>query len=1773
MHFKSLELLGFKSFAEKTKLNFEPGVTAIVGPNGCGKCLSGSSEVCLADGSKVTIKELVSRAFRQADKIEKLDDGYLAYPNDSDTLVLSLNPRTLKIEPKPVCAFIKREAPKYLLRVKTKTGRIVTTTHYHPFFTIKDGELVTLKADELKVGTRISSPRVLKTQDANNELALFEIFKKFNESDSVYIPHSEELAEMVGSLRGEYRTLTEMSGFSDIKYIALRSFFDGQAINASNFTRLLEKNGISEIPDSVRTVKSKGTGSFALPRKIDNSIARFLGYIISEGRTTKGDQIWFTNEDEKMLEDFISCAKDGFGVEAKAFDYKKCSRDVLIFSHALCQFLEKAFDLKIDGLSRDKKVPPQIFSADETVIRSFLSTLFEGDGYVSVERPADKLPYFEYATASRSLAEGVASLLLRLGVISLIREKRKHASNTAAKTKRKYYSVYVYGMDNVKKLANLLHFSGKKNEKLEKIRSLEYKTNPNLDLIPEINKLFKALVKSSGIKVKRLKKISPRLVSYYEDRCLPGRRGLKEALNIVAEHGEFTALSKPIFDYLMSVADSDIYWDEIVSIDKVRPERWVYDLTILGNHNFVAQDIIVHNSNIADSIRWVLGEQSAKSLRASNMQDVIFNGTDTKEPINFAEVSLIFSNENRTLPIDYDEVTITRRVFRSGETEYLLNKTPVRLKDISELLMGTGIGTESYSIIEQGKMDLILSSRPEDRRFVFEEASGITKYKSKKKEALRKLEQTEQNLLRINDIILEVKRQIGSIERQARKAERYKEDFDKLKDLEMKLGFFDYNSLRTQDKTYVVESEDLKARERDMAVELAGITSKISQFRQSLDEINQRISEFRNKRTTISSSLDMNNHKIEINGERIRELAESQEALKKEMEFIRAKAAEAQASALSLKADLERTLTLKSERLKLLEEKNTLIAAISREIEESDEKIRISKIQTVEHLSNETRIKNELIKLGADLQNRKARERRLVAEKETVQKDLESVDAVLASMMKEFEEAQEKISGIRSELDAKKGMKSGVLSEFECLQSEISQCENLRAATSSRIELLEDVIKKHEGFYQGVKSLLVKMDEKDSSFAGILGVVADMVKVEKGYEEAVNAFLGDGAQALVAEKDSDIASAIEYLKVNRLGKASFVSLETLKTIKESRKTVDAPLIPGLMPLRNFVNIDPQYSDILEHLFSNAYLAQSFENVMADIRRSDAVVITKSGLMYDNGIVSGGSISEGEETLLIGRKNKLESLKAELSALEEKLAALKMKAAEKSEISRSLDAEISSLEAVFRAEEISASGIAMKQGSQVESVKKLKEEYDVANLELDEVKQVIDDLVKKGESLNAQLNEIEKNKSVTENIITESLVLTADRRDKKEKIGLEIATLVAENQSVDKEEESLRNSVEREELGVREMKESLFNKENTLNEYISKEKSLTEEIAELMSQNESISAELKILSEESQTVEAERSNMVDALSVDELQLKDKESAIDSLRNQVRDLDVKLTEVSYRKTNLKERIAQSYKIDIEETHMELEDSIDWEALKSQVTELKDKLDKMGPVNLVAIDEHKELEERYAFLVHQQEDLVNAKDSLMKAIQKINKTTKELFVETFQKIQVEFKTFFRLLFGGGQAELILMDEQDVLESGIEIIVRPPGKKLQNLMLLSGGEKAMTATALLFAIFKVKPSPFCVLDEIDAPLDESNVERFSRVLKDFLKISQFIIITHNKRTIELADVMYGITMQERGVSKIVSVKFLDSKAKAQEKPKDPPEEKTEIKQEEVSSPSPLPS
>jgi chromosome segregation protein len=570
-------------------------------------------------------------------------------------------------------------------------------------------------------------------------------------------------------------------------------------------------------------------------------------------------------------------------------------------------------------------------------------------------------------------------------------------------------------------------------------------------------------------------------------------------------------------------------------------------------------------------------------------------------------------------------------------------------------------------------------------------------------------------------------------------------------------------------------------------------------------------------------------------------------------------------------------------------------------------------------------------------------------------------------------------------------------------------------------------------------------------------------------------------------------------------------------------------------------VDGKLRDLVRVFFADTYVVDSIEDVALKGHQEGFRFVTRSGILVDDrGGLSGGSAADKDESLLVGRKERLKNFMAAAEESARKITGLERDRASKASSVQGLEGKVKELEETLHQEEIDLANAASKRDAVKSGLAKFREEVSLLDLELDEIGQTITDIRSKEEAYKAELADSAARNNELAGLISHLTDGIARDKDEREKIALEMAALRTELTSLEREFPNAENGLNKEKALLAEFEASIESKKDLLKESARKVEDLSGEIVSLEAENVTFEIDLSLFNEENAGLEKERSDSSDKLGIAELQVKESEKVLEELRGELKTTEMKIMDLGYKKTSLKERIISAYKVDLDSAHIEVDDDADWETIRANIQEWKTKLDEMGPVNLVAIDEHKELEERYAFLTHQQLDLVNAKESLHKAILKINKTTKELFLEVFQKIQIEFKNFFRMLFGGGQAELVLIDEQDVLESGIEIVARPPGKKLQNIMLLSGGEKALTAIALLFAIFKVKPSPFCLLDEIDAPLDESNIMRFSNVLKDFLKMSQFILITHNKKTIELADVMYGITMQERGISKIVSVKFL---------------------------------
>jgi chromosome segregation protein len=1029
-------------------------------------------------------------------------------------------------------------------------------------------------------------------------------------------------------------------------------------------------------------------------------------------------------------------------------------------------------------------------------------------------------------------------------------------------------------------------------------------------------------------------------------------------------------------------------------------------------------------SNIFDSIRWVLGEQSAKSLRGSDMQDVIFNGSDSKEPLGMAEVSLAFDNKKRFFNVDHDEVEVSRRIFRSGESEYLLNKTPVRLKDILDLLMGTGIGAESYSIVAQGKIDLVLSSRPEDRRQVFDEASGITKYKAQKRETMRKLEETEQNLLRVNDIITEVKRQIGSLERQANKARRYKEVFEELKSKETSLSVLEKTELTRQKEEIAGQLRGLESRQDELVNIIKEEEAKIANRQQESKALEGEIMAAKDQILNLENLLVRNKEHIKFNKERILELEASKKYLEAQLEQVKSKVVADEEKLTGVKEEYSGIKKSMEDKTAVLREKETRINNLAASIKNSLDNIADAKKNILDLVTKLANNRNEISELSSKQQIYLARQKRLEIEKAKVyeeksiaEQSLDNITQEVDAIRKTVEERSLKISGIKSDLEREELSLSGIDSEIERLERE-------KLTLESHKEFLEKLKAQYQDIGESMNAVIYLDRLPTENVSGLVIKIKDRVNLndeDKAYFEPASFKLAGEAKPI--ELDT---GKIEQ-KISRFGE----DLRTLKNDKTAKESV------------------------------------------------------------------------------------IEELNRSLLVLQEEL----------------------------HAQEIALANKENSRQTTLEQFTKIKEEEDIIVMELSDVHKELSVLQQNLTIRQSSLNELNKEHRQAEDLILREEQGISLNSKLREDVLVVITQTKTELEALTKRVVSDEATLKLLEDTHKHDRESLENIEKQIKDAQAKHASLEFEISdcqdklnEFSSQIESKSALLKEAEDKYRQASEGSDGTVKKIESDRAEL-------DGLKNKLYELQMQNKDIDYRFSTLKERMLQAYKIDLETAAAPAAEVQDAGTLSQEIEKLKEKLDSYGTVNLVAIEEYDELKKRYDFLIQQQNDLNSAKESLHQAILKINRTTRQMFMETFEKVRLEFRNYFKLLFNGGDAQIFLVDEQDPLESGIEIICRPPGKKLQNVLLLSGGEKSLSAIALIFAIFKVKPSPFCILDEIDAALDEANVDRFSRILQEFSQHSQFIVITHNKRTIANADVMYGITMQESGISKIVSVKFAQGK------------------------------
>ncbi len=1206
-------------------------------------------------------------------------------------------------------------------------------------------------------------------------------------------------------------------------------------------------------------------------------------------------------------------------------------------------------------------------------------------------------------------------------------------------------------------------------------------------------------------------------------------------------------------------------------------------------------------SNVADAIRWVLGEQSAKALRGSEMADVIFNGTDGRKPMSMAEVSLTIGDVDDEqlkaagVELTYNEVTITRRVFRDGGSEYFINRTPCRLKDIQQLFMGTGVGRSSYSIMAQGNITQILSSKPEDRRMVFEEAAGITKYKAQKREALRKLEYTEQNLLRIADLIREVKRQIGSLQRQAGKARRYKQLMLELQHLDTQLARHHFDVLQAEIDERQETVDRLRAEMEICSAEVLRAESEIASLRERLSDLEQQISASQQQGMELKSQSDRHDSRIHFNRERLHEL-ESQNA--KALNDIaqseeRRLAAEQELSVV--RSRLTASTAALEQHVLNLQAKRNAVHKVERELQGRQEALRAAQAEAFEAAQRLTRVRNEINALDLQKQGNVVRLEKLSAEKIQLEEERARLEQRLQEFAAHVEAEKQDVEARRETLEERQQRLQTLQQELVRAAQDLDALLQQQAEKRSRLNVLEQLQAEHEGFSSGTLAAL-----KNS--AHVLGSLADRIRVPDAYIPAIEAALGHHLQLVLTEQPEAAEQILTDLKSHKQGRASLAPLAlrrgagllsaspmsatsgeftragvadpgVLPSVEHLQgselvpaRGQDAGATPALAVVEGESSVQPLLQSLLGQTLVVADLPTATTAWQANAGRFDFVTL-KGELLSHHGVYTGGS-SNGNghgktPGSILGRKNQIAELQGLLTELNGRInEASRHKGALQSE-QTSLQATLQQVQSELRTQEVAIATHEGEFNALQNSLRVLHQKIDTVVYEIQSLAAQEQEGLQKRQALAAQLGELEQGEHAVQRQMQE---LNAALEQLRQQRDAATAALTEAKVTLATEEQlcaSFQTQVKPLEQRLRELGQVVTQRRSDISTILQRKTQYESEIVESEQEMERLQHEREQVNRQTAALLGQKSELESDIATREEALREHRRRLNELQQKRSALEVELAQKNMSVQNLRERIQQKYQLKLDDVRSECititfadegpakvhtltpEEmaasgaATDWNAVADQVAALQKRIDEMGPVNLVAIEEYEETEQRYQFLSKQHDDLTTAKQQLLDVINRINAQTKQMFSETFAKIRENFQTLFHEVFGGGKADLILVDEGDVLECGIDIVARPPGKQLQTISLLSGGEQTMTAVALLFAIYQVRPSPFCVLDELDAPLDESNINRFVRVLQRFLAHSQFVIITHNKRTIGMADVLYGVTMQEHGISKILSVRF----------------------------------
>ena len=1143
-------------------------------------------------------------------------------------------------------------------------------------------------------------------------------------------------------------------------------------------------------------------------------------------------------------------------------------------------------------------------------------------------------------------------------------------------------------------------------------------------------------------------------------------------------------------------------------------------------------------SNISDAIRWVLGEQSMKSLRGSKSLDIIFAGTQNRKSLGFAEASLVFDNTDGTLPIEYTEVTVTRKIYRSGETGYYINKVPCRLKDVLELFMDTGIGKDGYSIIGQGKIDEILSNKSEDRRHIFEEAAGIVKYRVRKAESEKKLEHTKLNLLRINDILAEIETNLEPLKEQSEKAKKYLNLREELKNIEIGLFLYNIEKYKKELEDIVKDEEIYKNQCNDEEGRLERIKALKEELKSEIDNITESIEEMSNLGFESKKEIEMLNSDINVSNTRIENNKQNKERFEKEIEELSARIKELEEEKKQKEEKKENLKQNKEKFAKELEEKENELAEITKKLSSKELEIEAHKKTVEENTDRKYELQASISEQEINYQNYQKRQTQIKNEITGNVSELDSTRMKKEEIAKEFYEIESKRNKILTDLEDVNKEKEEADRKIKDFDSKINMLSGEKRIKESKLKFLVETEKEKEGYIKSVKTLLKDCETTKELGKGMHGVLANIIEVPEEYQTAIEMCLGSNLQNIVTENEEDAKRLIEHLRKNNLGRASFLPITSVRGKKLEKIKGKNNGIIGIAS--DLIRYSKKYENIILNLLGRTVIVQDMDTairVAKDNGYSFRIITVDGDVINPSGAITGGSVAKKTVNIL-GRGREIEKLQKEIKKLEEQIQKLEQEKENYEtsiqnvlETAASFERELQEIEITYATGKEKINAIEDNIGRIETRLNKLKEE----SKKLDEQKE---ESTKNKTAFQEQIEAINEENEKLKKIITEFAELNKDNQKYVDDLNFDITNLKISVSSFDESESSIEELQERIASEINSTNKSIENKKVQIEQIRQDNFNLEKSIEEIKDKIEKIKEEVKNSGSKIEELKEKRTQKNEKLAEQEEEINSKFKVIEDLKAQIVKIDVK-------KTKLEEDINSIINKMWEEYELTPNNVVDYrkpenvQLTQKKVKDLRNEIRELGSVNVDSIEEYKNLKDRYDFMCEQRVDLESTMAKLRKIISDMTSIMKEQFKEKFELINKNFAEVFKELFGGGNASLTLEDKDNILECGIEITVQPPGKKLQNMMLLSGGEKAFTAIALLFAILKINPAPFCVLDEIEAALDDVNVYRYAEYLKKFSKNTQFLVITHRKGTMEAADTVYGITMEENGISKLLSMKL----------------------------------